>query len=295
MPELPDLTVYLERVEAVARDAPLRRLRIGNPFVLRTVAPAPAAFEGLRLLRTARIGKRLVFEFEGEHFALIHLMVLGRLHWKKPAVAIPKGSGLAAFDFDHGTLLLVEHGSKRRAALHLLQGRVGLQAFDRGGLEVPQATPEAFAAALARENHTLKRALTDPGVLSAIGNAYSDEILHRAQLSPFKTTRALSDAERQRLYQATRAVLEEWTVRLRGEAGQGWPAKVTAFRPEMAVHGRYRQPCPVCGAPVQRIVYADNEANYCARCQTEGRLLADRALSRLLKSNWPKTLDELER
>jgi len=295
MPELPDLTVYLERIEAYTLEAPLLRLRIGNPFVLRTVEPAPAAFAQRRLQGTSRIGKRLVFEFEGEHFAVIHLMVLGRLHWKKPAAAIPKGSGLAAFDFEHGTLLLVEHGSKRRAALHLISGRENLRAFDRGGLEVPQASLAAFTAALGRENHTLKRALTDPGVLSAIGNAYSDEILHRAQLSPFKQTRALDAGELQRLFDATRAVLAEWTQRLRAEAGSGWPEKVTAFRPEMAVHGRYKQACPVCGAPVQRIVYADNEANYCARCQTEGRLLADRALSRLLKSNWPKTLDELER
>ena len=295
MPELPDLTVYLERIEAIALDAPLLRLRIGNAFVLRTVEPPPAAFGTRRLKGTSRIGKRLVFEFEGEYFAVIHLMILGRLHWKKPGAAMPKSSGLAAFDFEHGTLLLVEHGSKRRAALHLLTGRDNLKSFDRGGLEVPDASLAAFAAALARENHTLKRALTDPGVLSAIGNAYSDEILHRAQLSPFKQTRALDAQEQQRLFDAARAVLGEWTERLRREAGQGWPEKVTAFRPEMAVHGRYKQPCPVCGAPVQRIVYADNEANYCARCQTEGRLLADRALSRLLKSNWPKTIDELER
>ncbi len=295
MPELPDLTVYLERIEAIALDAPLLRLRIGNPFVLRTVEPPPAAFEGRRLKGTARIGKRLVFEFEGEYFAVIHLMILGRLHWKKPGVAIPKSSGLAAFDFEHGTLLLLEHGSKRRAALHLLAGRDHLQSFDRGGLEVLDASLAAFVAALERENHTLKRALTDPRVLSAIGNAYSDEILHRAQLSPFKQTRALDTQEQRRLFDAARAVLGEWTERLRREAGQGWPEKVTAFRPEMAVHGRYKQPCPVCGTPVQRIVYADNEANYCARCQTEGRLLADRALSRLLKSNWPKSIDELER
>ncbi len=295
MPELPDLTVYLERIEAIALNAPLLRLRIGNPFVLRTVEPPPAAFETRRLKGTSRIGKRLVFEFEGEYFAVIHLMILGRLHWKKPGAAMPKGSGLAAFDFEHGTLLLVEHGSKRRAALHLLAGRDTLQSFDRGGLEVLDASLAAFVAALGRENHTLKRALTDPRVLSAIGNAYSDEILHRAQLSPFKQTRALDAQEQQRLFDAARAVLGEWTERLRREAGQGWPEKVTAFRPEMAVHGRYKQPCPVCGTPVQRIVYADNEANYCARCQTEGRLLADRALSRLLKSNWPKTIDELER
>jgi formamidopyrimidine-DNA glycosylase len=295
MPELPDLTVYLERLEHFARDAPLRRLRIGKPFVLRTVAPAPAAFEGRRLLGAGRIGKRLVLEFEGEHCAVIHLMILGRLHWKKPDAPMPKGPGLAAFDFEHGTLLLVEHGSKRRAALHLVAGRDGLHAFERGGLEVMDADAPAFAAALARENHTLKRALTDPTVLAAIGNAYSDEILHRARLSPFKQTQSIKAEEMHRLYDATRAVLGEWTERLRREAADRWPEKVTAFRPEMAVHGRYKLPCPDCGAPVQRIVYADNEANYCARCQTEGRLLADRALSRLLKSNWPKTLDELER
>ena len=295
MPELPDLTVYLERIEASAQNAPLLRLRIANPFVLRTVTPPPAAFEQRRLQRSWRIGKRLVFEFEDQHFALVHLMVLGRLHWKKPGAALPKSSGLAAFDFEHGSLLLVEHGSKRRAALHLLAGRENLRAFDRGGLEVPDSTLAEFTAALTRENHTLKRALTDPTVLSAIGNAYSDEILHRAQLSPFKQTRSLDAAQRRRLHDAARAVLAEWTERLRSEAGQGWPAKVTAFHAQMAVHGRYKQACPVCGAPVQRIVYADNEANYCARCQTEGRLLADRALSRLLKSNWPKTLDELER
>jgi formamidopyrimidine-DNA glycosylase len=295
MPELPDLTVYLERLEAIARDAPLKRLRIGNPFVLRSVAPAPAVFEGRKLLGTARIGKRLVLEFEGEYFAVIHLMVLGRLHWKKPNAPMPKGNGLAAFDFEHGTLLLLEHGKKRRAALHLVAGRDNLRAFERGGLEVMEADEPAFAAALARENHTLKRALTDPGVLAAIGNAYSDEILHRARLSPFKQTQSIKVEEMRRLYDATRAVLGEWTERLRREAADKWPEKVTAFRPEMAVHGRYKLPCPGCGAPVQRIVYADNEANYCARCQTGGRLLADRALSRLLKSNWPKTLDELER
>jgi len=295
MPEFPDLTVYLERTEAMAGGSRLLHLRIGNPFVLRSVTPAPAAFDNLRLLGTARIGKRLVLEFEDGHFAVIHLMILGRLHWKKPGAAIPKGSGLAAFDFEHGTLLLVEHGSKRRAALHLVQGREQLRAFERGGLEVMDASEPAFAAALARENHTLKRALTDPTVLAAIGNAYSDEILHRARLSPFKQTRALKSEETRRLFDAARAVLGEWTERLRREAADRWPEKVTAFRPEMAVHGRYKLPCPDCGAPVQRIVYADNEANYCARCQTEGRLLADRALSRLLKSNWPRTLDELER
>jgi formamidopyrimidine-DNA glycosylase len=293
LPELPDLTVYAERLDAIARGHPLERLRIGNPFVLRTVAPPPAAVAGREFLGTRRIGKRLVLEFHGGHYAVIHLMILGRLHWKKPGAALPRSTGLAAFDFGHGALLLVEHGKKRRASLHLVEGRAGLAAFERGGIEPLQATPAAFAAALRAANHTLKRALTDPRVLAGIGNAYSDEILHRAQLSPFRQTQALDEAGMARLFKATQAVLREWTEWLRREAGR-WPEKVTAFRPGMAVHGRYREPCPVCGAPVQRIVYADNEANYCARCQTGGRLLADRALSRLLKDNWPKTLDELE-
>ncbi|MDR3418927.1 MAG: DNA-formamidopyrimidine glycosylase family protein [Nevskia sp.] len=295
MPELPDLTVYLERLDALAHGAKLLRLRIDNPFVLRTVEPPPAQFEGRRLLGTSRSGKRLVLEFEGGYFAVIHLMILGRLHWKKPGAALPKGKGLAAFDFDSGTLLLVEHGSKRRASLHLLADRAQLRDFDRGGVEPGGATLAGFGAALTRENHTLKRALTDPTVIAGVGNAYSDEILHRARLSPFKQTRALTAEEMRTLFEATRAVLTEWTERLRAEVRDGWPEKVTAFRPEMAVHGRYGQPCPVCGAPVQRIVYADNEANYCARCQTGGRLLADRALSRLLKDNWPRTLEELDR
>ena len=294
MPELPDLTVYAERLDAKADHAQLQNLRIGNPFVLRTVSPPPAAFAGRRFTGTTRIGKRLVLGFEDEHYAVIHLMILGRLYWKKAGAALPKSSGLAAFDFEGGTLQLVEHGSKRRASLHLVAGREGLQAFHRGGIEVAGASLADFAQALTRENHTLKRALTDPDVLSAIGNAYSDEILHRARLSPFRQTRSISEGEMAALYAATQTVLQEWTGRLRAEASGGWPDKVTAFRPQMAVHGRYRHPCPDCGAPVQRIVYADNEANYCARCQTGGRLLADRALSRLLKDNWPKTLDELE-
>ncbi|NKF23697.1 Fpg/Nei family DNA glycosylase [Solimonas marina] len=295
MPELPDLTVYLERLDTLAVGAELRDLRIGKPFVLRTVEPPPAAFIGHRLRATRRLGKRLVLDFEHDLHAVIHLMILGRLRWTRAGAALPKSNGLAAFDFDRGTLLLVEHGSKRRAALHLLAGEAALQAFTRGGVEPLEVDAAGFRVALMRENHTLKRALTDPRVLAGIGNAYSDEILHRARLSPFKQTQALDADEHARLYAATQDVLREWTERLRREAGDGWPDKVTAFRPEMAVHGRYRQPCPDCGAPVQRIVYADNEANYCARCQTAGRLLADRALSRLLKANWPKTLDELER
>jgi formamidopyrimidine-DNA glycosylase len=294
MPEYPDLTVYAERLDAFAHDARLQHLRIGNPFVLRSVSPAPESFTGRRFLGTGRIGKRLVLEFEGAHFAVIHLMILGRLYWKKPGAALPKGKGLAAFDFGQGSLQLVEHGSKRRAALHLVSGRESLAQFERGGLEIPQASLAQFEAALRQVNHTLKRALTDPQIFSAVGNAYSDEILHRARLSPFKQTRALSTQESERLHTAARDVLAEWAERLRMESAGRWPEKVTAFRPEMAVHGRYKLPCPDCGAPVQRIVYADNEANYCARCQTEGRLLADRALSRLLKDNWPRNLDELE-
>jgi formamidopyrimidine-DNA glycosylase len=292
MPELPDLTIYRERLEAFALGQKLARLRIGNPFVLRSVAPRPGDFAGRKLVATSRIGKRIVLEFEGEHFAVMHLMILGRLHWKKPGAALQKKNGLAAFDFEAGSLLLVEHGKKRRAALHLVAGRAGLAAFERGGLEPLGATLDEFAAALTRENHTVKRALTDPRTIAAIGNAYSDEILHRAKLSPFKQTQSLDEAEMKRLFHATQLVLNEWITHLRRETGDGWPEKVTAFRPEMAVHGRYKLPCPVCGAPVQRIVYADNEANYCARCQTGGRLLADRALSRLLRDSWPKMLDE---
>ncbi|MBL6751533.1 MAG: formamidopyrimidine-DNA glycosylase [Nevskia sp.] len=294
MPELPDLTVYAERLDAFAQGRRLERLRIGNPFVLRTVAPAPEDFAGRAFVGAGRIGKRLTLEFEGERFAVIHLMILGRLYWRKPGAVLPKGDGLAAFDFAQGSLLLIEHGSKRRAALHLVAGCDALRQFDRGGLELMSASLQAFSAALTRTNHTLKRALTDPEVFSAVGNAYSDEILHRARLSPFKQTRSLSSQEIARLYESAQDVLHEWTSRLSAECKGRWPDKVTAFRPEMAVHGRYRMPCPDCGAPVQRIVYADNQANYCARCQTEGRLLADRALSRLLKDNWPKNLDELE-
>jgi formamidopyrimidine-DNA glycosylase len=294
MPELPDLTVYLERIEALAVGRRLSRLRIGTPFVLRTVTPSPEAFAGQHLVGTRRIGKRLVLRFDNGMHAMMHLMVLGRLHWVSPGKALSKANGLAAFEFDNGTLQLVEYGRKRRAALHLLESESALAAFDRGGLEVLSVGVADFAAALKRSNHTLKRALTDPTILSGIGNAYSDEILHRACLSPFRQTQALSEAECHTLWRACHEVLQEWTCRLRAEADGGWPSKVTAFRDGMAVHGRYRQPCPVCGAPVQRIVYADNEANYCANCQTGGRILADRALSRLLKDNWPKTLDELE-
>jgi formamidopyrimidine-DNA glycosylase len=290
MPEFPDLTVYLERLEVLAQGQRLRGLVIGNPFVLRSVTPAPAAFAGRAFTGTRRIGKRLVLCFDGEHYAVIHLMVLGRLQWKTPA---PRGA-LARFDFERGSLALTESGAKRRAALHLVEGEAALRAFDRGGLEVLDASFGDFLARLRRDNHTLKRALTDPTIFAAIGNAYSDEILHRARLSPFLHTQAIDEEAARRLFTAIDEVLREWTQRLRAEAASGWPRKVTAFRPEMAVHGRFGQPCPDCGAPVQRIVYKDNEANYCARCQTGGRLLADRALSRLLHDSWPKTLDELE-
>jgi formamidopyrimidine-DNA glycosylase len=294
MPELPDLSVYLECLELKALDAPLRKLRIGNPFVLRSVSPRPDDLAGRRFIGIGRIGKRLVLRFEGGVCAVIHLMILGRLHWKKPGIAMPKGNGLAAFDFDAGTLLLTESGSKRRASLHLVADDDGLHAFDRGGLEPLGTDLETFLARLRASRHTLKRALTDPAEFAGIGNAYSDEILHRARLSPFKRAAELDDTDVRVLHAAMQSVLKEWITRLRNEARKNWPPKVTAFRPEMAVHGRYKQPCPVCGAPVQRIVYAANEANYCARCQTGGRLLADRALSRLLHDNWPKTLEELE-
>ena len=293
MPELPDVTVYRERLEAVAGGHVLEGVDLRSPFVLRSVEPPVSALEGLALLGVRRLGKRLVLDFEGDLHAVIHLMIAGRLRWKPGA----KGSAanlLATFRFDHGRLLFTEASRQKRASLHVVRGEAAVADFDRGGLEVMTADAAAFAAALVAENHTLKRALTDPRILSGIGNAYSDEILHRARLSPFRQTRQLDEAEMQRLHEATRAVLDEWTVRLRAEAGEGFPDKVTAFREGMAVHGRYRQPCPDCGAPVQRIVYAGNEANYCARCQTGGRVLADRALSRLLKANWPRTLEELE-
>lgn len=294
MPELPDLTVYLECLENEALGQTLKSLRLGNPFVLRTVAPRPAEFAGRRLTGTSRIGKRLVLRFEGGRCAILHLMILGRLHWKAPGAAVPKGSGLCAFDFETGTLLLTESGSKRRAALHLVENEEALAAFDRGGLEPLQIDAAEFARRLKRENHTLKRALTDPAIFAAIGNAYSDEILHRAGLSPFQKSQSLDDAGVARLFAAMRGVLAEWTAHLRHEAGAGgWPKKVTAFHPGMAVHGRFGLPCPVCGSQVQRIVYTDNEANYCARCQTGGRLLADRALSRLLHDSWPRSIDEV--
>jgi formamidopyrimidine-DNA glycosylase len=290
MPELPDVTVYIEALAERLAGAALIKLRLLSPFVLRTVEPAPAELEGKKVGEIRRLGKRIVFAFEDELFLILHLMIAGRLRWN----AKPPGKiGLASLEFTTGTLVLTEAGSKRRASLHIVRGEAAVRAHDPGGLEVFAITPDEFRAALTRERHTLKRTLTDPHVFSGIGNAYSDEILHRARLSPVQMTTNLADDEIARLFDATRATLAEWTERLREEAGGAFPEKVTAFREGMAVHGRYGKPCPDCGAPVQRIVYADNETNYCARCQTGGRLLADRALSRLLHSDWPKTLDEL--
>jgi formamidopyrimidine-DNA glycosylase len=294
MPELPDVTIYVERLNALVQGQRLAGMRIGTPFVLRTYEPKPAAFDGRILQSAGRIGKRIVLGFEGDLYAVMHLMIAGRLRWRPGGAVLPKKRGLAAFDFENGSLLFTEEGSKHRASLHLVAGEEELAALDRGGVNVLDSTDEEFGEALRRENRTLKRALTDPSIVAGVGNTYSDEILHRAQLSPFKLTQDLTGDEIGALHQAGIAVLNEWIERLRAEVGQGFPEKVTAFRPEMAVHGKYRQPCPVCGAPVQRIVYAENEANYCAGCQTEGRLLRDRALSRLLRDDWPKTLEELE-
>ncbi|HEY2995801.1 MAG TPA: DNA-formamidopyrimidine glycosylase family protein [Methylomirabilota bacterium] len=294
MPELPDVTVYLEALERRIVGVTLERVRLLTPFLLRSVDPPLSAVTGKRVTGLRRLGKRLVIALEDDLFLVIHLMIAGRLHWKAAGAKPPGKIGLAAFDFSNGTLLLTEAGTKRRASLEVVRGEAALRALDPGGLEVMTAGFEAFREALVAENHTLKRTLTDPRVFSGIGNAYSDEIFHRARLSPVKLTQSLDDDEARRLYESTRTVLTEWIERLRAEAGEGFPEGVTAFRPDMAVHGRYGKPCPVCGAPVQRIVYAENETNYCARCQTGGRMLADRSLSRLLHSDWPKTLDEWE-
>jgi formamidopyrimidine-DNA glycosylase len=294
MPELPDLELYVEHLNRRIAGARLERVRVAGWNLLRTTDPPLDAANGRVVLDARRVGKRLVLALEGGLFLAIHLMISGRLHWRAAGIAIPKRTGLAAFDFAAGTLLLTEASTKQRAALHLLPDAAALAALDAGGIEPLTMSDEAFAAALARENHTLKRALTDPRIFAAIGNAYSDEILHRARLSPFKLSAQLGAAERGRLHAAIVGVLTEWRDRLRIEQRDAFPEKVTAFRPEMAVHGRYKQPCPDCGAPIQRVVYAENEMNYCARCQTGGRLLADRALSRLLRDDWPKTLEELE-
>jgi formamidopyrimidine-DNA glycosylase len=293
MPELPDVIVYIEAIAKRIEGATLERIRFASPFVLRSVTPAPAELAGRKVAGVRRIGKRIVIALESDLFIVIHLMIAGRFKWLPPGAKIPGKLGLAALDFSSGTLILTEAGSKRRASIHLVEGEEALAAIDPGGAEVGELSLEEFTAALTRERHTLKRTLTDPHVFSGIGNAYSDEILHRARLSPVQLTTNLKDAEVARLFEATRQVLEEWTGRLREEAGERFPEKVTAFRKEMAVHGKFREPCPVCQTPVQRIVYADNETNYCARCQTGGKLLADRALSRLLHGDWPKSIDEL--
>ena len=294
MPELPDVTVYLERLEPLILGRPVEWVQVHNPFVLRTVEPSIGDLAGAEVTGLRRIGKRVVIGFEGDRWLVIHLMIAGRLRWRPPGKRLAGKLAQASLVFAHGTLYLSEAGTTRRASMHLVQGESALAAFDRGGIEPLEATPEEFAARLRLENHTLKRALTDPRLFSGIGNAYSDEILHAARLSPLALTRRLKDADVARLHAATIRTLVMWTDRLRAEVGDDFPETVTAFHDEMAVHGRYGKPCPACGAPVQRIRYATNETNYCARCQTGGRLLADRAMSRLLKADWPRTLEELE-
>ncbi len=295
MPELPDILLYLHALTPRVVGHRVERVRLASPFLLRSISPPLSELEGKTVIALHRLGKRIVFELEGELFLVLHLMIAGRLRWKEPGTRIPGKVGLLAMDFDNGTLILTEAGTKRQASLFLVNGPAGLHNHDPGGINVLEVDLETFARALREDNHTLKRALTDPHLFSGIGNAYSDEILHAARLSPFKQTGSLSDDEVRRLYEATRSTLTKWIERLRQEAGDAFPEKVTAFREGMAVHGRYREPCPDCGGPVQRIVYAANEANYCPNCQTGGRLLADRALSRLLREDWPRTLDELER
>jgi formamidopyrimidine-DNA glycosylase len=294
VPELPDILAYLTALEPRVVLQPILGVRIASPFLLRTLDPPIAAAEGKTVRALTRLGKRIVFELEGELFLVLHLMIAGRLHWKGAGHRLVGRTSLAAFDFPGATLLLTEAGSKKRASLHFVRGEAALAEHSRGGLEVLEADPGAFRAALTRENHTVKRALTDPRLFSGIGNAYSDEILHRARLSPAKLTSRLSEDEISRLYSATRGVLEEWTERLTAAARKAFPEKVTAFREGMAVHGRYGKPCPACGTTVQRIVYAANESNYCPTCQTGGKLLADRALSQLLRKDWPRTLEEME-
>jgi formamidopyrimidine-DNA glycosylase len=294
MPELPDITVYVEALGRRLAGQHLEQVRVVSPFVLRSFEPPLAEAGGRAVTGVRRMGKRIVLALDPDLFLVIHLMIAGRLRWRARAATVPRGRGLAGFDFPAGTLLFTEEGKKHRAGLWLVRGEEALAAHDRGGIEPLEITLEEFSAALTRERHTLKRSLTDPTLFSGIGNAYSDEMLHAARLSPLQLGTNLDEGEIARLYQAMRSTLSTWTERLRAEAGEGFPEKVTAFRPEMAVHGKYRQPCPVCGSPVQRIRYAENEVNYCAACQTGGRLLADRALSRLLREDWPRSLEELE-
>jgi formamidopyrimidine-DNA glycosylase len=295
MPELPDITIYLEALSARVLNRRLERVTVTNPFLLRSTDPPPSALDGRTVTALRRLGKRIAIGVEGEFWLVMHLMIAGRLHWHPAGKGGRRRAALATFDFDSGSLTLTEAGTKRRASLYVVAGDLGLATHDPGGLDVAAATPSTFNLRLTAENHTLKRALTDPRILSGIGNAYSDEILHRAKLSPLALTRALDAAELERLYAATRTVMDEWTVRLRAEAAGAFPEGVTTFRDGMAVHGRYREPCPVCGTRVQRIRYAENETNYCPRCQTGGRMLSDRSLARLLKDDWPRTIDELER
>ena len=295
MPELPDVELYLSALRPRIVGHTLERVRLGTPFLLRSVEPTLDAAAGTRVTGLRRLGKRIVWELEDELFLVFHLMIAGRFRWRPRGAAIPKRLGLAAFDFAEGTILLTEAATKKRASLHVVRGAAALAQHDPGGLDVTTADAAAFEQALRKDNHTLKRALTDPGLFSGIGNAYSDEILHRARLSPFRRTRQLSADEVRALFAAARDTLFEWTEQLQRDAGADFPEKVTAFREGMAVHGRFGKPCPVCGATVQRIVHGEHEINYCPRCQTEGRLLADRAMSKLLKDDWPRTLDELER
>ncbi len=293
MPELPDVVVYVESLEARIVGQRLLHVRLHNPFLLRTAVPPLSACEGRRVTGVRRLGKRIVISLDADLHLVLHLMIAGRLRWLEDGAKAPARITLALFEFERGTLAFTEAGTKRRASLHLVEGEAALAAFDMGGLEIADADAASFRERLQRENHTLKRALTDPHLFSGIGNAYSDEILHRAQLSPIALTQKLNTDEVERLRIATASVLAEWTARLREEAAGGFPAIVTAFRPQMAAHGKFGQPCPACGAPIQRIVYAENETNYCARCQTEGTVLADRSLSRLLKASWPRSIDEL--
>jgi formamidopyrimidine-DNA glycosylase len=295
MPELPDVTVYIEALDKRIVGQPLEAVRIVSPSLLKTARPPIRSAEGRKVLRLRRVGKRIAIGLEGDLWLVLHLMIAGRLHWREKGAKLARKVAHAGFDFPNGTLVLTEFGPKKRASLHVVDGEDGLAAHDPCGLEVLDADLEAFRAVLVSENHTLKRALTDPRQFSGIGNAYSDEILHAARLSPLAMTRALTPEEVERLYQVTRTTLADWIGRLRADMGEGFPEKVTAFRPDMAVHGKYQKPCPVCGTPIQRIRHADNETNYCPRCQTDGKILADRAFSRLLGKDWPRTIEELER
>ena len=294
MPELPDITVYIEALRSRTLQQTLSRARVASPFLLRTATPPLSSLEGLQVMELRRLGKRIAFGFEHDLWLVLHLMIAGRLHWEEPGVRLNGKHKLAAFDFPNGSLLLTEAGTKKRASLHVVQGESGLRELDKGGLDVMRSSLAAFTEALTRANHTLKRALTDPRLFSGIGNAYSDEILHAAKLSPVTLTQRLKPAEIEHLYTATQSTLQKWIDLLLGQAGEDFPEKVTAFRPEMAVHGKFGQPCPVCGAKVQRIRHADNETNYCPVCQTNDKLLADRSLSLLLKKDWPSSFEELE-